>query len=182
MKKVFVLFILAICLVTPNVVLAEVGIPFGLKWGDSLERVQEKLEKRFGVVKIENQKDIEPYIEISTKTKIYDLESRIYCGINNKGLYYINIITNVKYEEKNNQSIAADLAEEFFTNYLNSSTEYKLVKERVMEDNKSFIRDYVSASTHVVIICGGGPALKGDALIYVSFEPIQDYYNKYFFE
>lgn len=149
LKQIFLAsLVLSFVVLTAGVAAAEVGIPFGLKWGDSPETVEKTCKKLFGeYTKEENTNAI--WLKISSEVSLMNYELRItFFFTTDKKLISIGAVTQKKLEKENSLRNFSYFVEKYFIDPFDSLPEYRKVR------STSYETVYVTPNSRITVVFG----------------------------
>lgn len=120
--------VLSVLVLTAGVAAAEVGIPFGLKWGDSPETVEKTCKKLFGEYsKIESTKVESLRIESELTLAAYKFRVGFFFDSDRK-LDSIHISSNQKFENQGFYNSFTYVINKYFMDPFDSLSDYRKVR------------------------------------------------------
>lgn len=120
--------VLSVVVLTAGVAAAEVGIPFGLKWGDSPETVEKTCKKLFG--EYTKKKDFGPdAFVIESEVRLSGYKFRVGFLFDSKEkLYSIHVSSNQTFEKQRSYDRFIFVMKKYFLEPFDSLPEYRIVR------------------------------------------------------
>ena len=139
--------VLSVVVLTAGVAAAEVGIPFGLKWGDSPETVEKTCKKLFGeCTKKENAHKVW-LISSESSLEKYKLKITFFFTTDEK-LISIGVVSKQKLENEYSLSDFSYFVEKYFINPFDSLPEYRKVR------SSGYETVYFTPNSHITVAFG----------------------------
>lgn len=119
---------LSFVVLTAGVAAAEVGIPFGLKWGDSPETVEKTCKKLFGEC-TKKKRTGEDALQIDSDISIGGFKFKVgFYFFPDKTLDTINVISLQKFENPYSRNEFINVVNKYFIDPFDSLPEYRKVR------------------------------------------------------
>lgn len=171
LKQIFLAsLVLSVVVLTAGVAAAEVGIPFGLKWGDSPETVEETCKKLFGEY-TKKAGIMEVSLEIESEIDLSGYKFRMRFSFNQEEkLASMSVSGTQTFEDRSPSAIITSIAEKYFLDPFDSLPSYKRVR---IKKNEIL---YFTPNSRITVMFG--PVHKSidkdekSALLFVTWEPL----------